>query len=550
MKYQSKIVLAQMPNVVGDIEGNAKAIIELTQQAVAEYQADLVVFPELALTGYPPEDLLLRPGFHRRVERAIDTLLSANLPAAILFGHSEKHGDKLYNVASLLEGGKKVHTWVKQKLPNYGVFDEKRYFSTIDHFEGPIYLSNGLKIGCLICEDLWEDEPIQRYFDAELDLLISINASPFDATKSKVREQLLHTRAKASNTAILYVHSVGAQDDLVFDGGSMLVAASGETLLQAPFFQSGLYAVELRAEGRERAKITVNTKGGIAINQLSAIEKLYQALVLGVKDYVDRNGFPGAIVGLSGGIDSALSLAIAVDALGAERVMAVAMPSQHSASVSEELAEKQAKTLGCRYQVLPIEPLYHGFMETLAENFAGTESGLAEQNLQARIRGTLLMSLSNKFGEVVLTTGNKSELAVGYCTLYGDMAGGYAVLKDVFKTTVYELAHYRNTISAEAIPDAVIKRPPTAELAPGQLDQDALPPYETLDNILAAYIEEDLGLEEIAARGFSRDLVADILKRVDNNEYKRRQSPAGVRVSSRAFGRERRYPITSYYRRN
>lgn len=534
------VTMAQVNPSVGDIPSNTQLIIDTVKQAIAKDSADIVVFPELTLTGYPPEDLLLRASLDVRIHTAIDELLAANLNAVVIFGYPRRIDGKLYNMASAIAKGKVLIEYAKQCLPNYQVFDEKRYFTdgANDPNNTGVFDYQGVRIGLSICEDLWHLEPSLKASAAGAQLLISLNASPFHVGKTHEREELLRLRAKDAKAPIIYVNQVGGQDELVFDGGSMAVSSDGQLCARAPLFNSSLTSLEVVIAQNLRL-----APAHIA-DELPLLASVYQALVLGVRDYVNKNGFKSTILGLSGGIDSALTLAVAVDALGADRVEAVMMPFRYTSDLSKNDAEDEADRLGVRYQSLSIEPMYEAFMATLADEFDGTALDTTEQNLQARCRGVLLMAISNKKGALVLTTGNKSEMAVGYSTLYGDMAGGFDVLKDVPKTMVFELCRYRNTLS-EVIPVSVIERPPSAELAPDQKDEDNLPPYEVLDPILERYVERDWSAEAIVADGFERADVERVVRLVDINEHKRRQAPIGVRISQRGFGRDRRYPITS-----
>lgn len=537
MAESIRIAIAQWDFLVGDIPGNANQIIELARRARREQQADLVIFPELALTGYPPEDLLLRPSLQPRVEAALQAICSAVTDIAMIVGLPWRDGDALYNAAVLIEQGQVKGRYYKHCLPNYQVFDELRYFQP---GQQPLVVPvKGIQVAINICEDLWREGPTRLAAEAGAQLLISINASPFHVGKQQERYNLVRKRIQDNRVPVIYVNTVGGQDELVFDGGSFVMDASGELTMAAPQFQQNLYLVECRLEASRVIPLL-----SLRHEPLTVEASVYQALVWGVRDYVNKNRFKSVVLGLSGGIDSALTLVVAVDALGADRVRAIMMPFRYTSSMSLEDAEQQAKTLGVRYEVLTIEPIYDAFMQVLAQPFAGLPVDTTEENLQARCRGVLLMSISNKTGALVLTTGNKSEMAVGYSTLYGDMAGGFDVLKDVPKTLVYRLANYRNGLSP-CIPQRVIDRPPSAELAPGQKDQDSLPPYDVLDQILNLYIEQDLSADAIVARGFSRDEVYRVLRLVDINEYKRRQAPIGVRITERGFGRDRRYPITS-----
>ncbi len=540
------VVMAQLNFVVGAIDDNTTLLIDSARRAIAESNAQFVIFPELTLTSYPPEDLLLRPSLAPRMKVAMDRILAAKLPTTLVFGYPESSDGKLYNSLAVVDHGKLLATYRKQCLPNYQVFDERRYFQAGNQ---PCVLEiHGLRLGFTICEDLWEEMPTQQFEHQSLDLLLNINASPFHRGKACERRQLLKRRAQAIGAPIAYVNLVGGQDELVFDGGSLAVDSVGNAVVQAPQFEAGLYPAVFKrsSSGRyEPACVSCAT-------QPSDLAQVYKALTIGVRDYVTKNGFKGVVLGLSGGIDSALTLAIAVDALGANAVHAVMMPFEYTSQLSRDAAAEQAATLGVAYRSISIKSIYDQFVGALASEFEGLAEDVTEQNLQARCRGVLLMAISNKKGYLVLTTGNKSEIAVGYSTLYGDMAGGFDVLKDVSKTLVYELSKYRNELGGtsesgafEAIPQRVIDRPPSAELAPGQVDQDNLPPYDILDRILELYIEEDASASAIVAEGFDEQLVRRVLGLVDVNEYKRRQSPTGVRLTRRGFGRDRRYPITN-----
>lgn len=545
MARQISIVMAQVNLLVGDIDANTDLVIATAREAMATYSADIVAFPELTLTGYPPEDLLLRPSLQVRISKAIDRILAANLDIYLVVGYPERQGTKLFNALTVIKGTQRLANYRKQYLPNYQVFDERRYF---DQGSGPCIVQiAGVNVAFTICEDMWEQEPVMQARTAGAQLMININASPYHVQKIEERRQLLYNRAREGGFPIVYVNLVGGQDELVFDGASMAVAKSGACHFLAPAFTEGLHQVFITLPVNSGDPCDVALQA--LAPSLTPEAEVYRALVLGVRDYVNKNRFAGVVLGLSGGIDSALTLAIAVDALGADRVQAVMMPFQFTSQLSLDAAAQQARQLGVGYRVISIAPLYDAFIEALTESFVGTEVDVSEQNLQARCRGVLLMAISNKKGLLVLTTGNKSEIAVGYSTLYGDMAGGFDVLKDVFKTMVYKLAHYRNTAHSpehrHVIPQAVIERPPSAELAPGQLDQDSLPPYDVLDRILEAYVEQDLSAAAIIAMGFDELIVKKVLRMVDLNEYKRRQSPIGVRLTRRGFGRDRRYPITN-----
>jgi len=531
-----RIALGQLNLVVGDVSGNVQAMIEAANTARDELGAHLVVFPELSVTGYPPEDLLFHRGFHSKVDRALEKIADAARGIGILFGYPEYDGDTIYNSARLVRDGKVLANYRKRCLPNYGVFDEKRYFTpgteacVIDYMR--------LKVGLAICEDVWEPEPARESADAGADLLLVINGSPYDTGRPESRIETHKRHVIPTRMATVYVNMVGGQDELLFDGSSMVLDGSGKLMHQAPMFETSLTVAEF-TPGEPMTCV----QGELAPNP-EKIAAIYQALVLGTRDYVDKHRFPGIVLGLSGGIDSGLVVAIAVDALGADRVRAVMMPSRYTASMSSDDAREQAGMLGVRYDVIPIEPIFEAAVGALEEVFEGRKPDVTEENIQARSRGMVLMAISNKTGAMLLTTGNKSEMSVGYATLYGDMAGGFAPIKDCSKTLVYRLARYRNTVSP-AIPQRVIDREPTAELREDQKDSDSLPPYDVLDAILEGFIEKDLSVDEIAALGYDRETVGQVLEMVKRNEYKRRQAPPGIRISRRAFGRDWRYPITS-----
>ena len=533
--------MAQLNFLVGDIAGNTEKVIAAALEARDRLRADLIVFPELTLTGYPPEDLLLRPGFIRQVEPALQRLCGEIRGIAAVIGCPLPTPEGLRNAAVMLSDGAIRASYYKQCLPNYSVFDEKRYF--VPGQEPMVLTVAGARVGVTICEDIWQSGPGVQAAKAGAQLLLNLNASPYHAGKGGERLDVLRQRVRESGIPIVYVNLLGGQDELVFDGGSMAVGADGALIRQAPFFSAGLYAVDFQV-----SETGLRPVQGPLAQEPGPEEGIYQALVLGVRDYVQKNGFPGVVLGLSGGIDSALTLAIAVDALGAERVEAVLMPSRYTADMSNTDAELEAEALGVKYHILPIEPAFQAFLQVLQPVFAGLPPDIAEENLQARCRGVLLMAISNKTGKMVLTTGNKSETAVGYSTLYGDMAGGFAPIKDVLKTMVYRLSAYRNSLSP-VIPQRVIDRPPSAELRPDQTDQDSLPPYDVLDAILRGYVEEDRSVDELIAAGFDRATVERVARLVIVNEYKRRQAAPGVRITPRAFGRDRRYPITSGFRR-
>jgi NAD+ synthase (glutamine-hydrolysing) len=549
-----KVALAQINVTVGDLAGNADRIIAQARAAHAA-GVDLVVTPELALCGYPPEDLLLRPAFLAGCEAQlarIATELAGCEGLQVVVGHPMAREDGVVrerswslppclNAASVLAGGHVVQTYAKRELPNYQVFDERRYFySGRDAGLGPVVFDvRGLKVGLLICEDAWFEEPAAAAKAAGAELLCVINASPFHVGKVAEREERMAERARASGLPLLYAHLVGGQDEMVFDGASFAVQADGAIAARAAMFEEALPIIEVDARHR---------LSGDVVPEPEMEAQVWRALVIGVHDYLGKNGFPGALIGLSGGIDSALVLAIAVDALGADKVRAVMMPSPYTADISWIDARDMAERLGVRYDEKSIVPMFDAFNATLADEFQGLPLDATEENIQARIRGTLLMALSNKFGSIVLTTGNKSEMATGYCTLYGDMAGGFAVIKDVAKTLVFRLARWRNAQGAEIIPDRIITRPPSAELRPDQKDEDSLPPYPVLDAILALYMEQDQSIAEIVAAGFKPEDVERVTRLIKINEYKRRQAPVGIRITHRGFGRDWRYPITSRFR--
>ncbi len=532
-----QLILAQINTLVGDIPGNTAKVLKVAGEALAAGPVDAVVFPELTLTGYPPEDLLLRPSLTPRIERALQELMAAKLPVALIVGYPRMKNGRLYNMAGVILGGQLVAEYAKQCLPNYQVFDEKRYFAAGD--DACVFDLEGVPTALSVCEDIWFAEPMAKAKAAGAKLMLNLNASPYHQGKQQEREAVVAQRAREGGMPVVYTNLVGGQDELVFDGGSVVVDANGQTRFRAPAFSEGQFAVTL---DWDQQQISVPAQSVDAIpDNLAAV---YQALVLGMRDYVNKNRFKGVVLGLSGGIDSALTLAMAVDALGPERVEAVMMPFRYTSDLSKNDAADEAARLGVRYSSISIEPMYEAFMAALSDEFAGTRRDTTEENLQARCRGVLLMAISNKKGYLVLTTGNKSEMAVGYSTLYGDMAGGFDALKDVPKTLVFALSRYRNTLG-EVIPETVITRPPSAELAPDQKDEDSLPPYEILDRILELYVEQDYSAEMIINEGFNREQVERVVRLVDINEYKRRQAPVGIRISQRGFGRDRRYPITS-----
>ena len=530
-----RIALAQDNFLVGGIPENAQKIRLLAQQAKAQ-ESDIIVFPELCLTGYPPEDLLFRPSLTPRIDEALASLADIR-DIVLVLGYPKMVGGQLYNMAGAWLNGECLLEYAKQKLPNYQVFDEKRYF--VEGNKSSVFTYKNVCIALTICEDIWHDEPVAAAKALGAALILNLNASPFHINKQTERLSTVQQHALNHQVSIAYVNLVGGQDELVFDGGSFVVNASGEVATELALFSEVLAVVDF--DSHTKQFLTQNR-----VLPLSVEASVYQALVLGVRDYVNKSGFSGIVLGLSGGIDSGLVLAIAVDALGAERVNAVMMPYHYTSQMSLEDAAEEAKILGVHYSIIEIASVVESFERQLAPAFSGLTRDKTEENLQARARGVLLMALSNKKGWLVLTTGNKSEMAVGYATLYGDMAGGFDVLKDVPKTLVFRLAEYRNSLSASpVIPQRVIDRPPSAELAPDQKDEDSLPPYSVLDAILALYIEQDLSAEAIVAEGFDRETVYRVIRMVDFNEYKRRQAAIGPRITQRGFGRDRRYPLVN-----
>lgn len=534
MTKKLRIAIAQINLTVGDIETNLKKHIDAAVRARDEYQADMIVFPELGLTGYPPEDLLFRSDFLSAAQAALETFIATvkDIHCVISYPHATSHG--LLNTCSIVYNGAILGRYAKQHLPNYGVFDEERYFTPGN---SPCVIPiNGIPIGIVVCEDLWFPGPVQQAAAQGARIIISPNASPFEVDKHEQRMAILTKRAKQDRVAIVYANGIGGQDDLVFDGGSMVIDEHGEIAAFAGFFNETILPVEIEVN---TVQTHINKE---TITLPTDLEKIYSALVLAVRDYVNKNNFSGVYIGVSGGIDSALTLAIAVDALGKDRVEGIIMPSRHTSQISMEEAAAIATNSGIASQIISIEPAYEAFTQSLAS----TLTGLADENLQARCRGVILMALSNQFGKLVLTTGNRSELAVGYCTLYGDMAGGFCVLKDIPKTLVFELARYRNTIST-IIPERTITRAPTAELAPNQKDQDSLPPYDILDQIIYLYLNDEKSADEIVAAGFDREIVMKIIQLIRKTEYKRHQSAPGPRINNKSFGIDRRYPITNKF---
>ena len=540
MAKNLQIVMAQLDFLVGDIPGNTQKVIAAIEETDKNFDADVLVFPELTLTGYPPEDLLFRRQFIEQVEAAIISISQRNPGLCMIFGAVKRDKKGLYNCAVIARPNLPLAFYAKQALPNYGVFDEQRYFQA-GHAPCVVEVS-GFRLGITVCEDIWFPEPAALAREAGAQLIVNLNASPFHASKTRDRIQQVRQRVAENKLPVCYVNMVGGQDELLFDGHSFVVDAEQNMIQEAQGFAECLAVVEVDHN-------IVMTAVSAAHAETGELQQLYDALVLATRDYVLKNGFSKVLLGLSGGIDSALVLAIAVDALGSDSVQAIMMPYHYTAEMSRSDAAEQARILGVAYSEIAIRDPVEAFMQVLDDEFTGLGKDATEENLQARSRGVILMALSNKKGAMLLTTGNKSEMSVGYATLYGDMAGGFAPIKDVSKLKVYALANYRNSISA-AIPQRVIDRPPSAELAPDQKDQDSLPPYEVLDPILEMYIEQDLSVADIIAQGFDADVVKRVSWLVDRNEYKRRQSPPGVRVTRRAFGKERRYPITSGFRRD
>jgi len=530
------IAAAQMNCTVGDLSGNAARILAYAERARAA-GADLVLTPELSLCGYPPEDLVLRGGFLADCREALERLAGQLRGPDVVVGFPERAADgRRYNAAALIRGGRIAAVARKRELPNYDVFDEKRYFDAGE--SSCVFELKGVRFGLAICEDVWFPRVPQAAQAAGAQAILSVNASPYHKRKQATRHGIFRDWVRRTGLPLVAVNLVGGQDELVFDGASFVLDARGEVLRQAPFFEESLELFEFDGAA---------PRAGAVSPEPPLEAEIYRALVLGTRDYLDKNGFPGALVGLSGGVDSALTLAVACDALGAARVRAVMMPSRYTRQMSLDDAAEMARRVGVRYDVVPIQPVFESFLATLGPLFEGRPADVAEENLQARVRGTLLMGLSNKFGSLVLTTGNKSEMAVGYATLYGDMAGGYAVIKDLTKTLVWRLARYRNTLG-EVIPENIITRAPSAELRADQTDQDSLPPYDVLDGILEAYLEQNLSPREIVERGFAAAEVRRVVDLVRKSEYKRRQAPPGVRITLRGFGKDWRYPITSKYR--
>jgi NAD+ synthase (glutamine-hydrolysing) len=572
-----RIAMAQINTTVGDFDGNVKKILGAIDNARA-VKADIVTLPELAICGYPPEDLLFKPQFIQANLQSLQKIVEASKGITAVIGYVDSDGD-IYNAAALVSDGKLIGTYHKMYLPNYGVFDENRYFRAGS--ECPVYVINGIGIGINICEDIWYEAgpaTVQAYAGAEV--IINISASPYHAGKGESREKMIATRALDNVAIFAYNNLVGGQDELVFDGHSLLIDERGNLIARGKQFEEDFIVADLDIEAVFRARLhdprwrkespllgktgwhqtkTIvsqtpadNQKPTIKLRHVTALEpaaEVYQALVLGTRDYIHKNGFEKVVIGLSGGIDSAIVATIAVDALGKDNVIGISMPSRYSSSGSVTDTQKLTQNLGIKLKTISIEKPFQAYLETLTESFTGAKPDSAEENLQARVRGNLLMALSNKFGWLVLTTGNKSEMATGYTTLYGDMAGGFAVIKDVPKTLVYKITRYRNAQAGfDLIPATIIDKPPSAELRPDQKDSDSLPVYEILDSILTAYVEDDKSIDQIVALGFDKAIVQKTAKLVDRSEYKRRQAPPGVKITSRAFGRDRRLPLTSLFK--
>jgi len=564
-----RVGLAQINTTVGDLEGNVAKVLEYVERA-RDLGVDIVSFPELTVTGYPPEDLLLRPSFVGDNLEALEAVVKGCGGITVVVGFVDLPGGRqggegdIYNSAAVIHDGRLADVYHKQRLPNYGVFDEMRYFRPGKGHA--VYTVAGVGVGVNVCEDIWyPGDPTRAQALAGAQVIVNINGSPYHAGKRGLRQQMLATRARDYGVFVCYTNQVGGQDELVFDGGSMVLGSAGELVAQAAMFDEELLVCDVNLEeakegkrGRQVRQVALSDGPFVAAKPaverrvaapLEAEAEVYAALVTGTRDYVRKTGFEKVVIALSGGIDSSLVAAIAVDAIGKENVVGVSMPSRYSSEGSIKDTQELAESLGIELMIIPIEPAHSAYLEMLERAFAGTEPGVAEENVQSRIRGNIVMALSNKFGWLVLATGNKSEMATGYATLYGDMAGGYAVIRDVPKTLVYRLARHRNTWpGGPVISEKVIKKAPSAELKPGQLDQDTLPPYEELDSVLEAYVEDDRSVEEIVAMGHDRDLVVRVIQMVNRNEYKRRQAPPGVKITPRAFGRDRRLPIAHRYR--
>jgi len=536
MPKKLRVVIAQLNLTVGNIQGNLAKLIHAAKSARDTLSGEVIVFPELSLTGYPPEDLLFRQSFLDEANDALNTFKLAVDGIYCVVGHPHATSQGLFNSCSVIYNNTIIGRYAKQHLPNYGVFDECRYF--VPGNSTCVVPIHGIPVGIAICEDVWFASPAQQIANHGARLILAPNASPFEIDKHEQRHLILAKRAKAANIPIVYANCVGGQDELIFDGGSMVIDQEGKICQHAGFYQEILLPVDIEISS------TNAVVSQTVFTLPSEEQRVYDALVLGVRDYIQKNHFPGVLVGVSGGIDSALTLAIAVDALGKDKVHAVMMPSRHTSNMSTEDALALIKNLGVTHDIISIEPAFNSFVESLAPVFIDKKAGITEENIQSRCRGVIMMAISNKTGKLVLTTGNRSEMAVGYTTLYGDMAGGFAVLKDIPKTWVYRLAHLRNQ-SSPVIPQRIITRAPTAELAPNQKDEDNLPPYEILDKILELYLNQEQSIQNIVEQGFDRDVVTKIVNLICKNEYKRRQSPIGPRINHKAFGRDRRYPVTT-----
>ena len=539
-KKKISIGIVQENPIVGDIEGNLQLAINAIDKLSKQSSPDIFLFTEMFITGYPPEDLILRDDLLDASYEAVEKLCEVKPESFIVIGYPKKEGDSIFNCAGVLRNKSVITEYKKQELPNYEVFDEKRYFQS---GKGPgIFEVNGLRVGLSVCEDIWHENVIKQLHEKKTDLILNINASPFHLDKIKERKALISGHAIDYSLPIVYANQVGGQDELVFDGTSMAMDGEGQQILQLEKFKEDYKIVNFTSD--QDGKLSSEKREEIPEDK--ELEEVYKALVLGAKDYIQKNNFPGVLIGSSGGIDSALTAAIAADAIGPEKVRTFMLPFKFTSDMSVEDSEKLAVNLGIKHSVIPIGDIYESFADSLEDEFSGLEPDITEENLQSRCRGVILMALSNKSGELVLTTGNKSETAVGYSTLYGDTAGGFGVLKDVPKTLVYELSRYRNTIS-HVIPDRIIDRPPSAELAPDQQDSDSLPDYAILDKIIELYVEQDKSKVEIEESGIDKSMVDRVIRLIDLSEYKRRQAPLGVKITSRGFGKDRRYPITNKF---
>jgi len=539
-KKKISIGIVQENPIVGDIEGNLQLAINAIDKLSKQSSPDIFLFTEMFITGYPPEDLILRDDLLDASYEAVEKLCEVKPESFIVIGYPKKEGDSIFNCAGVLRNKSVITEYKKQELPNYEVFDEKRYFQP---GKGPgIFEVNGLRVGLSVCEDIWHENVIKQLHEKKTDLILNINASPFHLDKIKERKALISGHAINYSLPIVYANQVGGQDELVFDGTSMAMDGDGQQILQLEKFKEDYKIVNFTSD--QEGKLSSEKREEIPEDK--ELEEVYKALVLGAKDYIQKNNFPGVLIGSSGGIDSALTAAIAADAIGPEKVRTFMLPFKFTSDMSVEDSEKLAVNLGIKHSVIPIGDIYESFADSLEDEFSGLEPDITEENLQSRCRGVILMALSNKSGELVLTTGNKSETAVGYSTLYGDTAGGFGVLKDVPKTLVYELSRYRNTIS-HVIPDRIIDRPPSAELAPDQQDSDSLPDYAILDKIIELYVEQDKSKVEIEESGIDKSMVDRVIRLIDLSEYKRRQAPLGVKITSRGFGKDRRYPITNKF---